>query len=708
MTRRQLPFSNPLYNNFTLYIFPGGFNTNVYDPPMPPPTGDSDGGSNGSEGGYGGADQHDDSQCSSCSSGMPAWSVSQPFSALWLRDEPLGYQPSVGPRISFKLAFKQSEKVAGYDTNIFSVGKKWNCLWLSFVSTNVWGSNVVYFPGGRQRTFPATTDYLTNTRLTGDVNNGFSLAYPDGSQNVYGLIVNNSSGSFQKAFLTQIKNAKGQQITLNYQACDPANPVVRLLYVIDGDGRTNFIYYANNNSYSTNLVSQVVDPLSRTIFLSYDSNGRLTNSMDVQGISSSFTYDTNNYVSSMTTPYGTTAFQIAEDVEQPGILHDLLIQRSVLITQPDGGQQLYLYQNNNPNLPYLGQPPSTSPFANTFNNNSLNYYNSFYWGPRQYAALSTTNISAFTIYDFQIAQMRNWLAEQYALPNGLGFVFYLTGTLNMTRDPSPDSGGTIKGQETWYDYAGKIWNYNIGTQSLPLFVARTLPDGTSSFTRTDRNSLGAVTSEISTYSVNGTVLLRTNSYTYDANGIDLTASQNALGVTVSSSSFNSNHQVITNYNALNERTVYTYDSSNRLASTKAPNGLVSTNIYGTDGLLAQQIVVGFSTNSYTYTNNLVLTHTDPRGLTTTNTWDNLNRLTSTIFPDGTYISNQYTALDLSGIRDRLGNWTFYGYDNLRRKMRKPMYWAPLRFMTTAPAVRWIRFWMRGTISRNLFMTIRAI
>jgi RHS repeat-associated protein len=38
----------------------------------------------------------------------------------------------------------------------------------------------------------------------------------------------------------------------------------------------------------------------------------------------------------------------------------------------------------------------------------------------------------------------------------------------------------------------------------------------------------------------------------------------------------------------------------------------------------------------------VLTHTDPRNMTYTNTWDNLQRLTSATFPDGTYLSNQYS------------------------------------------------------------------
>src|SRR5262249_50368708 len=66
--------------------------------------------------------------CTAC--GMPVWSVSEPYVSLWLHDEPLGYQPALGSRISFELAFKQREATAGLSPNIFGVGKRWNCPWL--------------------------------------------------------------------------------------------------------------------------------------------------------------------------------------------------------------------------------------------------------------------------------------------------------------------------------------------------------------------------------------------------------------------------------------------------------------------------------------------------------------------------------------------------------------------------------------------------
>ncbi len=74
---------------------------------------------------------------------MPVWRVSEPYISLWLYDEPLGYQPSIGSRVALKLAYKQRETTAGMNSNIFSLGKKWNFFsWLSYVTS------VEYLPPG--------------------------------------------------------------------------------------------------------------------------------------------------------------------------------------------------------------------------------------------------------------------------------------------------------------------------------------------------------------------------------------------------------------------------------------------------------------------------------------------------------------------------------------------------------------------------------
>jgi RHS repeat-associated protein len=396
--------------------------------------------------------------------GMPVWQVSEPYISLWLKDEPLGYQPGCGPRVAFELAFNQRESV---NPAVFSAGQKWNVSWLSYVSRDANANNVVYFPGGGHRTYFTTNDYLTGTSLGGNTTSGFTVSYPDGSQDVYGFVVTNSGGGFLNAFLTARLTPQAQKTQLTYYNYNPANPVIQLQYVIDGDGHTNVIHYATNNAYSTNLISQVTDPFGHSVSLAYDSLGHLTNITDVGGISSSFLYDTNiNCVTNLKTPYGTTSFAITDttgaNVAPNG--------RSVQVTEPDGGTELYLYQDSEPGVAvsYSSGVPSTTPFTNTLDNADLNLRDSFHWGRMQYAALSTTNISMLTSNDFLKARMKHWLVPK---------AWVVGQTISMERAPSPDTAENIEGQKTWYDYAGKTNSESEGAQYLPLLVGRVLPDG---------------------------------------------------------------------------------------------------------------------------------------------------------------------------------------------------------------------------------------
>ena len=188
-------------------------------------------------------------------------------------------------------------------------------------------------------------------------------------------------------------------------------------------------------------------------------------------------------------------------------------------------------------------------------------------------------------------------------------------------------------------------------------------------------SFGAATTNVSTYSVGGSVTIRSNIYTYASNGVDLLTVTNALGIQVSSSSYGTNHQILTNYNALGEQTVYTYNATQQPTTVTRPTGLVTTNAYDGNGLLTttyDYAVIGggpvyYRTNSYTYVNDLVLTHTDDRGLVTTNTYDNLQRLTNAADLGGA-ISYIYTNLDLVKVTDRMGFATSYSYDSMRHKI----------------------------------------
>jgi RHS repeat-associated protein len=165
-------------------------------------------------------------------------------------------------------------------------------------------------------------------------------------------------------------------------------------------------------------------------------------------------------------------------------------------------------------------------------------------------------------------------------------------------------------------------------------------------------------------------LTRTNQYFYKTNGIDLQQQIGPLNETVAGFSYTNNHCILTATNAVGYVTTYTYDSQYRLTSVTTPASLTTTNIYFSTGTntnwVQQRIDIQIHrTNSYVYANDLVLIQTNELGLVVTNIWDNLQRLTSTTYPDTTYISNIYFNLDRAESIDRLGYPTKYGYDALR-------------------------------------------
>src|SRR2546428_70426 len=86
-------------------------------------------------------------------------------------------------------------------------------------------------------------------------------------------------------------------------------------------------------------VTEVENPYRRTATLKYDSQGFLTNIVDMIGFTNSFQYDSGGLITNMTTPYGTTTFQAITNKAGSEI-----VNRSILVTEPNGSHQLYLYR----------------------------------------------------------------------------------------------------------------------------------------------------------------------------------------------------------------------------------------------------------------------------------------------------------------------------------------------------------------------------
>jgi YD repeat-containing protein len=128
-------------------------------------------------------------------------------------------------------------------------------------------------------------------------------------------------------------------------------------------------------------------------------------------------------------------------------------------------------------------------------------------------------------------------------------------------------------------------------------------------------------------------------------------------------------------NAAGEQTSYSYTTGGRRATRLTPSNL--SRAYGYSSGWPVSVVDSMSgtplrTNHFTWSAACPATHTDPRGLTRSFTWDGLLRLTSVGFPDASSFDYRYTnaagakLLDLTAVKDRLGNWTCSVYHGVRQ------------------------------------------
>lgn len=641
------------------------------------------GGSSGSGGGTPGKPGGSGGGCGSCnrprkSYGTAEWWLAQARIDLHLEDTPLSYQASRGMPVSFQLSYRQRELMPE-DPAIFGVGTNWtsSCRVFLLDSTSIASGYFRLHRGGAGSIDYYLEYYLDTPQFfdgsiltTPDAGATYQIEYANGAKDVFAKSFVDSGGN-TRYFLTSKQDPAGNAITYNYAT---NLNFVRLSSMTDPDSRNTQFYY--ENASFTNQITKVVDPFNRTNRLQYDASGYLTNIVDVIGLTSAFVYDSGarrSWITNLITAYGTTRFRFGGvDADSASFFTTgNLVNRFAEVTEPNGGKHLFVYrQDCSSILSASNSPvPNTSPFANTLDNVDFDKRNSFHWEPIQYAVLSTNyiqsgNISNLTSTDYLLAGLQHWLVDPATAQ--------ASRVLSLSRAPSADA--ITAGQLTWFDYPGKAGASSNGTTALPLMEARVMPDGTSWFGRGDRNTRGSVTNAIETYTApGGSIALRTNKYIFASNSVDLVQHIGPEGYQILSNYFNAYHQPLASYDALNQATLYTYNTNHQVTSVVTPAGLTTINTYyssGTDSNRLQSTVdLEISrTNSYTYyTNGLVLSHTDERGLATINYWDNLQRPLGVSFPDGTTMSNIYTALDITATKDRLGYWSYTGYNAIRQK-----------------------------------------
>ena len=98
------------------------------------------------------------------------------------------------------------------------------------------------------------------------------------------------------------------------------------------------------------------------------------------GLTSAFTYDANGWITNLNTPYGNTSFQFTGGTDN-SLLSDNSVNRAIVVTEPNGKRQMYMYRQlcshltmdwNSPVLMAASFPASELPTntpINTLENN---------------------------------------------------------------------------------------------------------------------------------------------------------------------------------------------------------------------------------------------------------------------------------------------------------------------------------------------------
>jgi len=553
--------------------------------------------------------------------------------SLYLQDVPVYYTPPVGPAMFFQLNYHQRDSYQPSNFSYSNIGVKWTFNWLSYVQDNPLNTNAdadVYLMGGGTRTFTdfnsVTQSYSpelqTNDVLVRVCPGCYELRHPDGSKEVYGRS-DGSTSNGRKIFLTKKVDAAGNALNILYDAN------LRITALKDTLGQITTLSYENNGDPFK--ITRVTDPFGRYAAFGYDGIGRLTSIRDIIGIVSSFKYDNVDFITHLTTPYGTTGF-----MKQDGPAN----YRSVQINYPLGEKEKVVFAEG-----IDGTEETVVPAGMEVRNNYLWFRNTFYWDKKAMKEGPE---------DYSKAKLFHWLHGS----SGTGENGSSSPILESVKNPLEN--------RVWFMYenqADAIYA-NQGMSSSPYQIGRVLDDGTTQLSQNSFNSLGADTISIDPAG-------RKFYYKYDStltNLIEIRQIKNNANELLAKFTYNAQRLPLSAIDASGLTSTFTYNAMGQLLTAKNPKNELTVFSYNSNGYL-QSITgsVAGSVVSFTYDGfGRVRTVTDPEGYKVTTDYDALNRPTLITYPDSSYEQIVYDKLDAVRHRDRLGRWSYTIYDSLQR------------------------------------------
>jgi len=282
--------------------------------------------------------------------------------------------------------------------------------------------------------------------------------------------------------MTQFVDPAGNAVTVDYDAS------LRVISLTDALGQVTTISYELPTDPLK--ITKVTEPFATGRYASfgYNANGQLVSITDEIGIESTFMYsDGADFITSMTTPYGTTNFATGQSGS-----------RWVEMTDPLGGKERVEYRDGAPGIAD-SDPSDTVPSG--FANSGLSVGNTFYWDKKSLEMYPPVN----GVYDYTKAKIIHWAYKSDGSPSGI-----------------VASEKTALENRVWYAYVGQTDTNHVGTGGSPSQTARVLGDGSSQRWQFEYNSVGNKTKSSDPAG-------RAASYIYDVNNIDILEERQTTG-----------------------------------------------------------------------------------------------------------------------------------------------------------------------------------